>query len=52
MPVEESDVNIINNISRKLPHQIDTVKRLRDNIFETLKTEYPCSNSDLKLTRK
>jgi len=42
VPVSESDARVIKTHAKQLPAQIKTVKLLRDNILEALKTTYPC----------
>jgi len=45
VPIDESDARVIKIVSKQLPHQIDTLKILRETIFETLKIEYPCAKA-------
>jgi len=42
VPDDEPETRVINIISKQLLPPIDTPKILREVIFSTLKTEYPC----------
>ena len=42
VPGDESDTRVIQVVSKQLSPEINTQKMLRDTIFKTLKSEYPC----------
>jgi hypothetical protein len=42
VPDNESITHVIKVISKQLPAQFDTGKRLKDTVFNALEAEYPC----------
>ena len=42
VPENESENQVIQTVSNQLPASIESEKMLRDVIFNTLKSEYPC----------
>ena len=43
VPDDESNARVITAVSKQLPPQFGTTKRLKDMIFKALKAEYPCN---------